>query len=123
MEAFLEDQNLSPSIICLTEHWLSDPECNVVSVERYSAKSYFSRGGKGYGGSIIFTHQELIADSMPKLVALSSCKTCEISAIRVFCFDLVSLYRPPSGDFEFLRIIAKLLNCLNVKKTSFLGVT
>ena len=83
LEAFLEDQNLSPSIICLTEHWLSDPECNVVSVERYSAKSYFSRGGKGYGGSIIFTHQELIADSIPKLVALSSSKICEISAIRV----------------------------------------
>ena len=77
-----------------------------------------------YGWSIIFTHQELITDSMSKLVALSSSKMCEISAVRVFCLDLtiVSLYRPPSGDFdEFLRIIAKLLNCLDIKKNIILG--
>ena len=64
LDAFLEDQNWSRSIIRITEHWLSNPECNVISVKGYSVKSYFSRGGKGYDGSIIFTHQEFITDSI-----------------------------------------------------------
>ncbi|EFA09411.1 hypothetical protein TcasGA2_TC005213 [Tribolium castaneum] len=111
--------------MCFSEHWLNTSECESISLENFSPKSWFTRGDKGYGGSIIFTRNNLQCVALDQLVNLSVTSVREISAIKLVLTNaiVISIYRPPSGDFElFLTVINSLLKHLDFSKKNILGV-
>ena len=111
---FLNDLNLPPKILCLTETWFTP--LNIQNIPGYKPFHSIRNGDRNHGGVSI-----QILDSIPvNCTEISSKSSLEIEYVHVRLIfktrnmkkiDVVGIYRPPSSSMdEFLSSLEILLN-------------
>lgn len=118
IECFLVDKGSSIPLLCFSEHWLTDNECEGASLENYNLMSSFACGEAGYGGSAIFAHHTISCKDLMHLKKTSLSNICELAAVNLPELQLIiSVYRPPTGDFGiFVDVLNNVLNLLHMSK-------
>lgn len=109
----MESSEENYNVLCFTEHFLCEDEAESVKLNGYTVASYFVRKQHIHGGAIIFCKDDMSCKQRCDLVSLSSEMNGEIAAIEIISLNLIvlTLYRPPGGDFNiFLDIIVLLLD-------------
>lgn len=112
LEVFVNDE-LKLDIFCVTEHFLLDDMIDNYSIENFEIISHFARSTERRGGSLIMCKIGIPAMNVPNLIDLSVEGLCEIAAVDMQRDHLrvVSVYRPPKGDFQaFLEILEEILD-------------
>lgn len=102
-------------IFCITEHWLSDQEISLWSLNGFLDASSFCRVSCGRGGSIILVKEYLSFQALDNVSKLSIESVCEVSSVYVEHYNLLLLciYRPPDMR-NFMTFLEKLEEVLNV---------
>lgn len=111
LSLFLEGFNVH--VLCLTEHWLKEPEILFLNDSKYTVQSAFVRKNAIRGGSLILVSNELKCKQRQDLVNLSVERTIELSCVELERYVIICVYRPPTGDFNiFESVIEDLFNKL-----------
>jgi exonuclease III len=101
IQLFLSNQ--SPDILCLSEHWLSNPEAASFSIPPYCNSSIYCRD-TSYGGVANLSKPELNITPIFKIHDLCIGKVFECTAVSWILpkshFIILSIYRPPCGDLS-----------------------
>ena len=110
-----------PHILCFTEHHLSDDELKHTHINSYILRAKYCRVNRRYGGVSTFIHKTLTFTTID-LNEFCNDYDIEICAAKLYLssskFCIISVYRPPSGNFpHFLSSLGIILNKL-YKKTS-----
>lgn len=107
----------SPHILCISEHFLRQPELDVFALSGYSLASSFCREITGKGGVCI-----LVSDSVKfhPVDVSSFCmeNTCELAAIKIQMENspclIIAVYRPPYRDVRNVELFLELLySCIS----------
>ena len=103
LTCMLHSHDLSPHIICLTEHYLVEPKLLMIKPENYYLASNFSRQLNTGGGVCIYCKLDLTCN----VVDISKyCieKVIEACAIQMktgnMTFIFLCIYRSPSGNIQ-----------------------
>ncbi|XP_039301138.1 uncharacterized protein LOC120356287 [Nilaparvata lugens] len=112
LEFFIED--IEPSILCVSEHWLRKEEAEYYSnVGELDLACIYSRCFHRNGGAAIFLKKSV---KFEQIDVQDYCEelTMELVAVRLSenSIIVVSIYRSPDGDFE--QFIGRLDDLLNV---------
>nr|CAI5830945.1 unnamed protein product [Callosobruchus analis] len=96
-------QKYSPSIMCVSEHWLSEGKIACFYINSYKKISSFCRVHSSHGGTAIFVHNAIASyckeDSILNSYSLELHMECSvISYKQTNC--IINIYRSPSGDFH-----------------------
>ena len=100
------------NILCFTEHWLAEPQLEVVSIDGFKLVSSFSRSHSASGGSCIFIRNTIETKDVNYLRDLGKEKVFEISAIELPDINTIiaCIYRSPDSDFYiFLQTLERLI--------------
>lgn len=122
LEVFLSSR--SPDIVSLVEHWCSLDSLPTATILGYKQAATFCRQEHKHGGTMIYTKSDIESKEL-KVTDLSVELQCEFCAVRMYfqstTFTVVSVYRPPSGNFElFLKQFSYVLaRCNNEKDITF----
>lgn len=111
LETFLIGSNIS--VVCLTEHWMSQDEINLSFPNNFHCADAFSRSKHIRGGSSIFIHNKLISRKCDAINKFCEEFSFEASAIFLDNVKLIviSIYHSPKGDpYKFLNTLELLLN-------------
>ncbi|KAJ3653054.1 hypothetical protein Zmor_018972 [Zophobas morio] len=102
LELLLIDEDFSLIGIC--EHWLSSDEADMLIINNFSTKSFFSRRSSKHGGSLILTPNQTETIALTEIKTLSIEKVCELSGVKLKRLDtiFINVYRPPSGELMTL---------------------
>jgi hypothetical protein len=102
IEIMLATENLNVNILCFTEHWLTEVQMNVLSIEDFKVANNFSRKQSKAGGSCIFIRKNIQIEQAQYLQELGKEKVFEISAIEMPGKNiiLICIYRSPDSDFN-----------------------
>jgi hypothetical protein len=93
------------NILCLTEHWLTEDQLNVVNIDQFRLVSKYCRISSKLGGSCIYVNNMIQSKEVPRFNNLGSDKVFEVSVVELLEFQtiLACIYRSPDSDFyEFL---------------------
>lgn len=107
--------NNCSDIICVAEHWLSEPEIKTLSIPGFITASYFCRSTTIRGGSAIFVKDTLSFEAY-KLPPVAEELVFEVSACLIPSLKtiIVSFYRSPKGNlllfFDKLHVILSSLH-------------
>lgn len=99
----------------LNEHWLRKEVINKCIIKGYNIASIFCRNNNIHGGTLILVNDQISYKERIDLRMLSVEMHVEIAAIEIqkYKTTVVSVYRPPSGDFDlFLMKINILLSII-----------
>jgi len=101
-------------LVCFSEHWLVQSEIDVLKIRNYCFVSYFCRKSHIHGGVAIAVKHNLLNRFVERsdLNDLSQEMHCEVCAVQAKSLKLtiITLYRPPSGNYEtFLNTLELLL--------------
>jgi exonuclease III len=114
MEILLDQ--LSPDIVCVSEHWLTEEEIKRTSIANYALASVFTRSS-GKGGGVAILSKSLISVSdIPQLTTLSIDRDFECAAIKwnlstSTSVIVLSIYRSPCGNIKaFLHKLEHVLH-------------
>lgn len=111
-------------IVCLSEHWLSAEEMQVLRIERYRLASYFARSKHTGGGVAIFVKDAIgaIKCDITEGFCIEGCIEC--CGVHVIDFDvyILTIYRPPQGCFDsFLGVLEAILNKIGLSRRIILA--
>lgn len=111
LEIFLADKNAD--IVCLSEHWLTQPEILSLNLAGFTYATASCRKNHRGGGSAVFLnskHDFRVVDEINSLTVEKSIEICCIF-LRKLKLYIISIYRSPSGSFEtFLDSTERALN-------------
>lgn len=99
LEIFLNEHNYD--FLLINEHWCTNDELNYVSITNYKVISKFCRTNSAHGGVAVYAleyHTNCI--NLEQINKLSVELHCEIAATEFGNSRLMTIYRPPSGDFD-----------------------
>ncbi|KAJ3664791.1 hypothetical protein Zmor_000334 [Zophobas morio] len=108
LELHLSDN--PPHIVCFSEHWLTAAEVEILTLLDYKVASSFCRK-KGYGGAAILIRPNVRYSEL-NLASISKQTVAEVAGIFLteYRVNIITIYRPPDGDFEeFLYLLNLLL--------------
>ena len=95
--------DLSPHIICLTEHFLTDQKLLMIKPENYYLASSFSHQSSNGGGVCIYIKSDLEC-SIIDLTQYCIEKVTEVCAaqmkVKNYSIILLCVYRSPCGNFD-----------------------
>lgn len=121
MQTFL--RGISCDVTCLTEHWMSEDQLKLFSMEEFDLISYFCRDVGKHGGSAIYASRRHLARPLIEINTMSKVFVFECCAVEFLVGDdrviVLCVYRPSSSDvMEFISsleaVLAKLqkMNCI-----------
>lgn len=114
IELFLSSENID--ILCISEHWLKTCEL-MFNFCNHQIGSSFCRGNAIRGGSLILLHKKLKFKERKDIVSLSVERLIEVSCVELEQFIIVSLYSPPSAQYDSLeKILEQVLYKLQKSK-------
>nr|CAI5831994.1 unnamed protein product [Callosobruchus analis] len=122
LEAFLNDSDIS--IVCLTEHHLTNNEIESLNVSGYTIASSFARQKLLKGGSLILAKSNINCTAINKVNKMSIERQCEISCCYFKNYDLhipVNCDIETEDHFTFLRILDDALSHLSNKNIIIAG--
>lgn len=114
-EIFLSSLEKFPDVVCLTEHWCTKDEMEVMNLEGYKLTSSFCRKIKIHGGSCIYVKKDAEISDFVDLQLQSVEEQCEVSAIvsKSGKLLILTVYRIPSVNQDdidlFFNILTKTL--------------
>lgn len=102
LEVVLHD--LQCDVCCITEHWKTAPQLEVLGLQNYNLASRYCRDEGEHGGSAIYVAGDIEFRDRQDVVDKSVKFVCEISAIELVfnsvSYVIVALYRPYGSDFN-----------------------
>lgn len=107
---------VSPSILCLSEHFLSEHELNSFCIPGYTTAAGYCRSSMDKGGVCILINDNLSYEVV-NVEEFCTEGFCEFAAIT-FCLEnvsyfLLAVYRPPHKTVEAIdQFLKSLSNCL-----------
>lgn len=121
VSVLLSEKN--PDIISVVEHWCKEECLEIVQFPGYKKVTSFCRSKRGHGGSVIFARNGMDVKVL-KISKFSEEMVCESCAVRLnigqHSVSIVSVYRPPMGDFEsFLTKMSHIVQFCIDQVTSF----
>ena len=117
MEILLDNMEVCPKLVCVTEHWYTENEKTNMKIEKYTMISSFTRKNKAHGGSAIFAQDGYDAEEVEELQQKSIEGHLECSSVcsRSQKLLVLCIYRPPLGELDlFFNTLTDILNiCYN----------
>ncbi|XP_049806910.1 uncharacterized protein LOC126249299 [Schistocerca nitens] len=94
--------DLNVDVICITEHWLEDPQIETLKIPGFSLVSSFCRSYYKHGGIAIFAKQDLRYKAIQTYPELNKEKVFEMAAVELTDIQLViiTMYRSPDANTE-----------------------
>ncbi|XP_044764430.1 uncharacterized protein LOC123320995 [Coccinella septempunctata] len=113
-------------VMSITEHWLSQEEAEVFSLEGWQLAHSYNRKHFKRGGVLTLCRSHSPFVCLDEVNNLSLDLHCEISAIKLLQYDLIliSIYRAPKSDFHmFFDNLEKIFGILSTTqcRVAFLG--
>lgn len=108
---FLSDHNTD--VLLLSEHWQSDDEIDLISLQDFNLCASFCRSKHKHGGVAIFCRNNIKFKHVQHCEDLSLVNVFECCGVEIKGYDIVVIvvYRPPNGDINiFLEQFGKLLD-------------
>jgi exonuclease III len=108
LEVLLSLELMHVTVICLTEHWLSDQKLNCINIKDFKLVSAFCRSSSEHGGSGIYVKNGIETKDISYFAGLSEEKFFEMSLIELpkQKLRIVCIYRSPNGQFD--KLLSKL---------------
>lgn len=110
LELELVAHNNDVTFVCVNEHWLKDYELENVIIDNYRIVSKYCRVDREHGGVCIFARQDIQCVALD-LDSFSHDISFEVAGLRYGQYNVVTIYRSPSGDFDiFIALLSQLLD-------------
>lgn len=114
----------SPHILSIAEHWCNSSNIDLMSIPGYVQADYFCRPSRKHGGCVVYVRSGIHTRSLniSKFSEEMHCEVCGVKSVGDVKIGIISVYRPPQGDFQiFLKIVSQILrNSFKVVKYIFL---
>lgn len=96
-------QNENADILCITEHWLTENVCEIVSIENYIIVSYFCRKYYKHGGVLLAVNKRWNATKIDQIAHFSKEKDIELAGAIITNINTIAIaiYRSPKANMEY----------------------
>lgn len=102
IEIFLNEDLPGLDVFCVSEHFLTTDTAGYCQLEGFDTVSCFARDQMDRGGSMVCARKGIPCVAVPEVTEASIEGICEAAGVYMKQDGLlvVSLYRPPKGDFD-----------------------
>ena len=114
LELLLDENKLD--FLCINEHWFLNDEISYVCLNNYKFVAHFTRTKSIHGGVAIYCLKRFNCYPNKQVNNLSVELHCEIVGISYSDTQILTVYRPPNGDFNiFLEKLSLALDIITNK--------
>ena len=113
MEILLDNMEVCPKLVCVTEYWYTENETTNMKIENYTMISSFTRKNKAHGGSAIFAQDGYDAEEVEELQqkSIEGHLDCSSVCSRSQKLLVICIYRPSLGELDlFFNTLHDILN-------------